>query len=79
MYLFQLFDFYAASGTALLWVAFFECIIVGWVYGKFDTSRTKQHILYLDIKRNINDCINDVTTKIVTMIKDDVTVIINPF
>lgn len=33
MYLFQLFDFYAASGTALLWVAFFECTIVGWVYG----------------------------------------------
>uniref|UniRef100_A0A8D3CC58 Transporter n=1 Tax=Scophthalmus maximus TaxID=52904 RepID=A0A8D3CC58_SCOMX len=33
MYVFQLFDFYAASGVCLLWVAFFECIAVAWVYG----------------------------------------------
>ncbi|KAI4871868.1 hypothetical protein NFI96_003790 [Prochilodus magdalenae] len=32
MYVFQLFDYYAASGVCLLWVAFFECIAVAWVY-----------------------------------------------
>ncbi|XP_030061381.1 sodium- and chloride-dependent taurine transporter isoform X2 [Microcaecilia unicolor] len=33
MYVFQLFEYYAASGICLLWVAFFECIAVAWVYG----------------------------------------------
>ncbi|KAG8546643.1 hypothetical protein GDO81_030150 [Engystomops pustulosus] len=33
MYVFQLFDYYAASGTCLLCVAIFEVVCVGWVYG----------------------------------------------
>ncbi|XP_030832276.1 sodium- and chloride-dependent GABA transporter 3-like [Strongylocentrotus purpuratus] len=33
MYIFQLFDYYAASGFVLLWVAILEYGVIGWVYG----------------------------------------------
>lgn len=33
VYLFQLMDFYSASGMALLWVCFFQTITIGWFFG----------------------------------------------
>ncbi|XP_052780318.1 sodium- and chloride-dependent GABA transporter 2-like isoform X2 [Mya arenaria] len=33
MYVFQLFDYYSASGIVLLWICLFETILVGWVFG----------------------------------------------
>ena len=42
MYVFQLFDFYSASGSALLWVSLFQSIAIGWIYGK---QSSHQHSL----------------------------------
>lgn len=33
IYIFQLMDFYSASGMPLLWACFFQTIAIGWVFG----------------------------------------------
>jgi solute carrier family 6 GABA transporter-like protein 1 len=32
-YIFQLMDFYSASGMSLLWVCFFQTIAISWIFG----------------------------------------------
>jgi len=50
MYVFELFDNYAASGMALLWCAFWEMMCIGWFYGA--------ERFYGDIERMIGYRIN---------------------
>lgn len=44
MYVFQLFDYYSASGITLLWQAFWECVVIAWVYGELYFIATLQSI-----------------------------------
>jgi solute carrier family 6 GABA transporter-like protein 1 len=45
VFLFQLMDFYSASGMALLWVCFFQTIAIGWFFGTERLEKTSAKFL----------------------------------
>lgn len=49
MYVFQLFDYYSASRIVLV-VAFFECLVVSYIYGMFP-SRNSSTTQFLNLYR----------------------------
>ncbi|XP_054609312.1 sodium- and chloride-dependent GABA transporter 2-like isoform X1 [Dunckerocampus dactyliophorus] len=56
MYVFQLFDYYAASGMCLLFMGLFETVCIAWVYGK---PAFKQEVLLdcvLVVAKKCPDC-----------------------
>ncbi|KAJ1165982.1 hypothetical protein NDU88_006398 [Pleurodeles waltl] len=45
IYVFQLFDYYAASGMCLLFIAMFQSICIGWVYGADKFYHNIEHMI----------------------------------
>lgn len=45
VYLFQIVDFYAASGLSLLWICFFETIAISWFYGASRFARNIESMI----------------------------------
>ncbi|KAK2724937.1 hypothetical protein QYM36_001404 [Artemia franciscana] len=56
IYVFQIFDYYSASGLVLLWIAFFEAFAIGWVYGADRFVNHMQHMIGYEISSWMKLC-----------------------
>lgn len=56
MYVFQLFDYYGASGMCLLTVAFFESAIVAWIYKTDRFNENTSQMLGFKMPKWFNIC-----------------------
>ncbi|XP_065569166.1 sodium- and chloride-dependent GABA transporter 2-like [Artemia franciscana] len=45
IYVFQIFDYYSASGFVLLWISLFEALAIGWGYGADQFVKNVQHMI----------------------------------
>lgn len=45
MYVFQMFDYYACNGACILFLAVFETLALGWMFGRHAVSK-KQFLLH---------------------------------
>lgn len=56
MYVFQLFDYYGASGMCLLTVGFFECVTIAWIYKAEKFGENTEEMLGFRIPRWFDFC-----------------------
>ncbi|XP_048750507.2 sodium- and chloride-dependent taurine transporter-like isoform X2 [Ostrea edulis] len=56
MYVFQLFDYYSAAGMVLLWVCFWEAIVIGWIFGSDKFYDTIELMIGYRIPRLFHYC-----------------------
>ncbi|XP_069113241.1 sodium- and chloride-dependent taurine transporter-like [Argopecten irradians] len=61
IYIFTLFDYYSASGMVMLWVCFWECIAIGWIFGATRFYDVIEHMVGFRINPFLWICLKFIT------------------
>lgn len=56
MYVFQLFDYYGASGMCLLWYCFFETVVIAYVYGYEKVANNFKEMIGFSVSKWFTIC-----------------------